>query len=272
MPADAVVSGPRRRRFSRTLAWARWTEYRGLLEEALVQRYDVVTLSQFVAAAPPPPRCVVLRHDVDQHPRSALRMAAIERELGVRSSWYFRWRTADGRVIGRLRADGFEVGFHYETLTRRLLALGRGADAIDSALVESCRAELLDEIDRFCRRFGPITSICPHGDTRVPGVSNAVLTTNGLLDQHPRWFDANEAMRGREIAAWVTDRSTPDGRWGAGANPRELLGTGASPMLLLVHPNNWAAGSALLVDRCVGAAFPGRSPASPIRTRGDTPA
>jgi hypothetical protein len=272
MPAHAIVSGPRRRRFSRTLAGARWAEYHALLGEALAQRYEVVTLSRFVAARPSSRRRVVLRHDVDQHPRSALRMAAIERELGVRSSWYFRWRTADDRVIRRLRADGFEVGFHYETLTRRLLALGRGGDAVDSGLVHSCRTELLGEIDRFCDRFGPITSICPHGDTRVPGVSNAVLTTDGLLDARPGLFDANEAMRGREIAAWVTDRSTPDGGWGGDANPSQLLATGASPMLLLVHPNNWAAGSALLIDRFVGAALPGSLPTAPIRTRRDTPA
>ena len=268
----ATAAAPRRRRLARTRSRARWREYGPLLAYALHRGYRVMSLERFVTDPPTDdPPLLVLRHDVDQHPRSSLRMAAIEREAGVTSTWYFRWRTADARVIRRLRGDGFGVGLHYETLTRRLLAMGRGVEAVDRSLLDSCREELRLEIDAFVDRFGPISSLCPHGDTRVPGAHNGVL----LRDLPPADFgglvDCNEAMRGRELAAWVTDRSVPDGRWVGGLDPAALIEARTTPMLWLTHPNNWAGGTGLLLDRVVGAALPSRFPPVPIRTRRDRP-
>jgi hypothetical protein len=267
-----TADAPRRGRLSRTRSRARWREYGPLLAHALQRGYRVISLERFVTDPPADDwPLLVLRHDVDQHPRSALTMAAIERDAGVSSTWYFRWRTADARVIGRLREDGFEIGLHYETLTRRLLAMGRGVDTVDRHLLDSCREELRLEINAFADRFGPISSLCPHGDTRVPGAHNGVL----LRDQPPEDFrgliDCNEAMRGRELAAWVTDRSLPDGRWGGGLDPDALLEARTTPMLWLTHPNNWAGGAGLLVDRVVGGALPWRFPPVPSRTRRDRP-
>jgi hypothetical protein len=273
MAGRPTASPVQRKRFARTLARPRWREYRDLLAHALSRGYRVISLERFVERPPDGPQpLLVLRHDVDQHPRSALRMAAIERAAGIASTWYFRWRTSDPRVIRRIRADGFEIGLHYETLTRRLLETGRPADAIDDALIKSCREELGVEIDAFARRFGPIASICPHGDTRLAGVHNGVL----MRDQ-PHGFaggviDCNEAMRGRDLAAWMTDRSTPDGGWGSDIDPTALLDAGSTPLLCLTHPNNWAAGPGLLLDRIVGALLPDSLPAAPVRTRGDRPA
>src|SRR4029077_6277419 len=95
---------------------------------------------------------LLLRHDVDQHPASALRMAAIERELGVLSTWYFRWRTANPRVIEAIAAEGHAVGLHYETLTRELLRKGLGA-ADAQALIPHARELLHAELEAFAQRF-----------------------------------------------------------------------------------------------------------------------
>jgi hypothetical protein len=272
MSAPATATGPRRARFARTMASSRWPEYGQLLAIALRHGYRVISLERFVSDPPNDSRpLLVLRHDVDQHPRSALRMAAIERAAGVSSTWYFRWRTADARVIKRLRAQGFEVGLHYETLTRRLLQTGRGPETIDDQLLASCRAELRTEISSFSQRFGEISSICPHGDTRVPGVHNGILLRDQPREDFAGMVDSNEAMRGRALAAWVTDRSAPDGNWGGEHQPTALLAARTSPMLCLTHPNNWAGGGGLLLDRIVAAVLPWRLPPAPIRTRRDRP-
>ena len=94
-------------------------------------------------------------------------MAAIEEELGVRSSWYFRWRTAHPAVVSRARKYGFDVGLHYETLTRNALE-HRSSGPVDEALLESSRRELRAEIATFARLFGPLRSVVPHGDSRIP--------------------------------------------------------------------------------------------------------
>ena len=45
-------------------------------------------------------------------PVRPLTMAGIEEELGVRSSGYFRWRTAHPVVVAAVKDRGFDVGLH----------------------------------------------------------------------------------------------------------------------------------------------------------------
>ena len=250
---------------------ARWAEYRRLLETALRRGYRVRALEDWVLEGPQPEAPeLILRHDVDQHPRSALAMASIELDVGVRSTWYFRWRTAHPVAVGRLRESGFGVGLHYETLSR--LAL-EGRNGGDSALA-AARQELRREIEAFEQRLGPIRSICPHGDSRAPGVSNAELMRGQDAESFGVEFDGNEAMHGRGLAWWLTDRSSPEGGWKDGVDPNALLADGLSPLLCLTHPNNWASGPSLWADRVLAAVLPPQAPGRggrPIRTGRDDP-
>jgi hypothetical protein len=262
---------PARGRLSRTLSRARWDEYRRLLRAAQAHGYRIQALEDWVRqGSDDGERELILRHDVDQHPRSALVMAAIEAEVGARSTWYFRWRTAHPEVVRRLRAQGFGVGLHYETLTRRAL---RGENGGDSAIA-TARGELRREIAAFQERFGPIRSVCPHGDSRAPHVSNAELMRGCDPSEFGIEFDGNEAMRGRGLAFWLTDRSSPQGGWKDGVDPHALLADGVSPLLCLTHPNNWASGPSLWADRLLAAALPAPAPETGsrlIRTGRDEP-
>ena len=204
---------------------------------------------------------LLLRHDVDQHPGSARRMAAIEADLGVRSAWYFRWRTAHAEVINGIQDGGHSVGLHYETLTRIALERGLGG-AETAAIVPEARQLLARELVAFSDRFGPARSACPHGDTRVPGVHNGALLRGEDLTSYGIRWDANDAIGHRGIDLWLTDRSSAEGRWRDGLDPIDLLIDRRSPLLLVVHPNNWASGPALWWDRLV----PGGA-----RTRSDRP-
>ena len=43
-------------------------------------------------AQPQPNRCIIIRHDIDRKPERALKMAEIENDLGVKSTYYFRMK------------------------------------------------------------------------------------------------------------------------------------------------------------------------------------
>src|SRR5438309_2247750 len=79
-----------RRRLSRSLSRSRWGGYRGFLASALRHGYRIVSLEDWLTAEPEPlgTRTIALRHDVDQHPATALRMARIEAEFDLRATWY----------------------------------------------------------------------------------------------------------------------------------------------------------------------------------------
>jgi hypothetical protein len=239
-----------RPRISRTLARSRWREYECFLDQAASRGYSLVSLEDWVlGGAPSEGLTLVLRHDVDQAPRAALPMAEIERARGVRSTWYFRWRTADRRVIAHLRSAGCQVGLHYETLSRAAVRQGPGRDHDLDELIEPCRRLLTREIQAFAERDGPIRSICPHGDSRVPHVHNGRLVQGVEPEALGIEFDGNEAMRGRRLGHWLTDRSVAEGGWADGIDPSKLFESGVSPILGVVHPNNWNSGPALWANR-----------------------
>jgi hypothetical protein len=242
-----------RRRFSRTFSRARWPEYGRLLKAALGAGYKLVTLEDFLDGAGGPGPLLILRHDVDQHPASALTMSEAEVELGVRSTWYFRWRTAEPSVIRELRRRGGEIGLHYETLSRQALRGSIGEAGSLEERLSAARARLREEIATFTELFGSIRSVAAHGDTRVPGVRNGDLLRDETWSDYGIDYDANDAMRRHRLAAWLTDRSSAEGGWSDDLDPFSLVREGQTPILCLTHPNNWVSGAALWRDRLVGS-------------------
>ena len=64
-------------------------------------------------------KLVVLRHDIDRKLGNALRMAELEHELGIQSTYYFRVPyTFKPEIIGKIHDLGHEVGYHYEVLSK----------------------------------------------------------------------------------------------------------------------------------------------------------
>jgi hypothetical protein len=245
-----------RGRLSRTLSGPRWREYRRLLTLALAQGYTLLSLESWLAdpAMAGKADVVILRHDVDQHPGSALKMAAIETELGIRSTWYFRWRTAQPKVIQEIRESGHDVGLHYETLTRELLRRGLGA-ADAPSLVPQARELLREELAVFAERHGPARSTCPHGDTRIRGVHNGVLLRGEDLSTYGVLWESNADVAQLPLDVWLTDRSSAEGGWKDGLDPIDLLIDRRSPILAVVHPNNWVSGPGLWGDRMLPERF-----------------
>ena len=265
-------------RLARTLSPARWEEYRRFLQTAREHGYRMVALEEWVSEADRDvgDPTLILRHDVDQHPRSALAMAEIEGDLGVRSSWYFRWRTAHPLVVTAVKRRGFDVGLHYETLTRKVLE--RNAfEEIDESLLNESRRDLRAEIASFSRLFGPIRSAVPHGDSRVPGVHNGELLRDRDCEEYGIQFDGNEATNGRNLGYWLTDRTSVEGGWREAIDPATLFASRTTPILCVTHPNNWASGPSLWLDRTLRALLPPVLPDSnrplnrPIRTGSDRP-
>lgn len=95
---------------------------------------------------------LVLRHDVDDHPRRALAMAQLEQTLGISASYYFRYHPSvfNKTLIRQIYHCGHEVGYHYETLSK---SRGNRIKAIDR----------FQKILSVFREICPIETISPHG-------------------------------------------------------------------------------------------------------------
>ena len=70
------------------------------------------------------PRCVILRHDIDNSLPQAVRLAEIEAELGVKSTYFVLLRTDFYNVASKTGQDalrrilslGHEIGLHYDEI------------------------------------------------------------------------------------------------------------------------------------------------------------
>lgn len=62
---------------------------------------------------------VFLRHDVDRMPGRSMRLARLEAEHGVRSTYFFRSKpiSFNREIILSIAELGHEIGYHYETLS-----------------------------------------------------------------------------------------------------------------------------------------------------------
>lgn len=94
--------------------------YRWILAQAKARYW--LPLVREVASGVPDRAFLLIRHDVDITPWSALRMAQLEHSLGVHTTYYYRlhapfYNLMDGAVLDSVRAVssmGHEVGLHYE--------------------------------------------------------------------------------------------------------------------------------------------------------------
>ena len=61
---------------------------------------------------------MILRHDVDRLPNQALKIAKIENDLGITSTYYFRSIRSVFKedLIVSISNLGHEIGYHYEVL------------------------------------------------------------------------------------------------------------------------------------------------------------
>ena len=126
------------------------TTYKKILQELLTNGYSFQTLQDFIQN--PEDKKVILRHDVDRKPGNALVIASIEKDAGIRASYYFRVvkESYDGHIISQIAKMGHEIGYHYESLS-----LCRGNYELSIMNFELDLKKL--------RRFYPVKTICMHG-------------------------------------------------------------------------------------------------------------
>ena len=95
---------------------------------------------------------ISLRHDVDLKPENSLRTAIVEKELGLKATYYFRAvpESWDEEIILKIASLGHEIGYHYESLTTC------------NGDVDAAWEDFKTNLERL-RKLVPVIKICMHG-------------------------------------------------------------------------------------------------------------
>ena len=190
-------------------------------------------------------RIVILRHDVDRKIANALRMAELERAMGIRSTYYFRYpKTFKPDIMREIHGLGHEIGYHYEVLAK---TNGDYAKAI---------ALFTDELSTF-REICDIHTICMHGsplsrydnrdlwekyDFRAFGIiGEAYLSMTG---REIRYFtDTGRSWSGKHSVRDVMQRTGADRVDTTGDLIEWVRSSGGEDLYLTVHPERWVVGN-----------------------------
>jgi hypothetical protein len=126
--------------------------YKKLLSELLNDGFQLATFEEYVQKPDKKEKTIVLRHDVDKKPVRALKMAELEREMGVRGTYYFRVLKSEvpAEVIRIIAAMGHEIGYHYEDVDT-----ARGD-------MNAAWASFQENLARL-RAIAPVSTVCMHG-------------------------------------------------------------------------------------------------------------
>ena len=116
-------------------------KYEELCSAIVQSGYAVVNVKDYLSRSlPPQPRekVVILRHDVDRKPENALKMAEIERQLGISGTYYFRStkEVFKAEIMHKIEKMGHEVGYHYEVLDKAKGNYGKAIKIFEAELKE----------------------------------------------------------------------------------------------------------------------------------------
>lgn len=181
-----------------------YTAYCGLLDLLRQGGYAFTDYHDYQAN----PRCVILRHDIDNSLSQALRLAEIEAEEGVKSTWFVLLRTdfynpasaASQKALRRIRELGHEIGLHFDEMAYA------GEGGIGTYASSSTEELIVREAGILSDICGcPITTVSMHrpskatleADLQIPGMVNSYGQTffhdfKYLSDSRCRWREPVE--------------------------------------------------------------------------------
>ena len=241
-----TITQLRHRSYSDFLMPSRLDAYRASLEGALAAGYTVISLERLAAiigAGGPDPadRLLVLRHDIDTDPGTAAAMWAIDRDLGVGTSYLFRLSTLDLDLMAEISAGGCHASYHYEELATVAKRRGLRDRVALLAHLPEARDLFGRHVDALRARTGlPIRVVAAHGDfvNRRLGVANQEILADPAFRRTTGIdFEAYDEALLELIPDRYIDVTYP--RYWSPADPAEAIARHAPIVQVLVHPRHW---------------------------------
>ena len=223
---------------------SRLDEYRKILEYALSEGYILTSLADWYENNfYPDKKVLLLRHDVDMNANCALQMFKIELNLGVKSTYYFRWLTEKRQIINTISKSGFEISLHFETLATYCRKKNISSKSmLSQADLKNCFEILLKEKSLFETKYGRIKTLCSHGAPRNRKIntSNHEILKAGNRERLNIYFETYDAEILSKIDKYISDSSiNTNHNWRNNLNPESEIQNQTTTICLLTHPQHW---------------------------------
>lgn len=225
---------------------SRLDEYRSILQLSISNEYIVCSIGSFwnlieSGQLNGNSKYLILRHDVDTDPETARAMWKVERELQIRSTYYFRLSTLDVALIKELHEQGVEVGYHYEELATFAKLHGlRTRDEVMRAMGE-IRNLFRENLRKVREKTSlPMENVASHGDfvNRKLQCSNWILLNDmDFRKEEGIKLEAYDEAFMRHVVSRHSDDAFP--RLWKPESPQSAIERKLRVIYLLVHPRHW---------------------------------
>src|SRR4030042_1367758 len=211
---------------------------------------NILTFSEYFSAEPKPESFCIIRHDVDRKPGNALRMAKLENDMGIKSTYYFRAKpnAFKPEIIIEIAGLRHEAGYHYECLS------DTGGD-MSAALMD------FENNLKKLRDIVPVRTVSMHGRPLKPYDNrdmwrggdnhNRLIEEYGILGEVYLDIDYSDILYITDTGRnWTSSKSNIRDKVISKVNVdfesgSELLSYLSSAphrrMILLVHPERWSS-------------------------------
>lgn len=175
--------------------------YRGLLTLLREQGYAIRNYHNYEDA----PRCVILRHDIDNSLNQAVKLAELEAQEGVRSTWFVLLRTdfynvaskAGQEALRCIQSLGHEIGLHFDEAS---YVPALGPDKVIENIIKECGllSALLETRVSTVSMHRPSRATLD-ADYQIPGIINSYgnmffYEFKYLSDSRRRWREPVEEI------------------------------------------------------------------------------
>ncbi|MGH9704070.1 MAG: hypothetical protein ACRD4K_11915 [Candidatus Acidiferrales bacterium] len=223
--------------------------YRELLEGAVARGYEAHSVLSFWQSVKPKTldpngRYLILRHDIDNRDwQTTRRFWDIERQMRLKSTFYFRMSTLMPDLMREMHDSGFEVGYHYEELATIAKEKGFTKPEQTYSLMAEIRERFKSNLSAFREITGlPSHTVASHGDfaNRKLGIENTELLQDEATRREAKIeCEAYDSALRDHISTLHSDVEHP-GNW-TPEDPRWAIERGEHVVHILTHPRNWHA-------------------------------
>jgi hypothetical protein len=219
-------------------------EYENILKYALTKNYKLVSLIDWYKIyRNTNEKILILRHDVDYDTKGAYNFYKIEKKLNAKSTFYFRWKTMNKRIMNKMHNNSFEVSLHFETLATYAKKNNLfKKEQITKDVIDICKKNLSKEIELFEKNYFKINTICSHGDkrNRILDIPNHVLITKDFYTQHNILFETYDQDITQLFDSYISDSSIYSNfEWKHSGSPYKMIDEQKQTICLLTHPIHW---------------------------------
>lgn len=227
---------------------SRLSEFKSLLKLAISYDYEIVSIGYCWELMRSGKLCsdcryLIIRHDIDTDIRTAKAMWAIEQDMGIKTSYFFRLSTIDVEFMQNINSSGAEASYHYEELSTAIKAFGLSTRGqIDNAM-SYIRKLFRSNLARLREQTGlPMQVVASHGDwanRRTNTYNWELLTDQQFRSDLSIELEAYDDIFRKHIPLKITDSTHPT--YWKPISLNAALSQKVSMIHALFHPRHWCS-------------------------------